>query len=357
MPPLSTPLSKLSRSNFLESYGWAGAISTPIGEDWSPRKFFRIERNGQTAIVMYSVPDNDPKSIPGHKLKDFVRISGYLRDIGLSAPKVYATDFELGLLLVEDFGSQDFASLIALGKERERDHYLLATRALMHIYNKTEFIAMDLPDYYASHVHKGHRRVVDWYMPAVLKRPNEDGVVEDYLSVWRKIERTLPQVKRRLLHGDFHPGNLMWLPERMDIQQAGLIDFQGAMMGPAPYDLVNLLEDARREVPLDLRKECLARYTSQLDRDDKESFLAWYPILSAQFHCRVIGQALRLAIRDGKTRLLSIIPVLRHHLISDLSHPVLSDVKAWFDQHGVDFTQEIPLNPDDIARYIRHDAF
>lgn len=355
--PLNNPLSQAQRAEFLKQSGWSGVQESPVGEDWSQRKFFRIEKGGRTAVVMQAVPDDDPRATPGHKLRDFVTVSGYLRQIGLSAPQVYAQDLQHGLLLVEDFGGQDFASLIPMGHERERDLYLLATKTLAHLYAKTEFIAIDLPDYYAGHVHKGRQRVVDWYMPAVLGRPNPDGIVDEYLNIWKLIEKSLPRVKRRFLHGDFHPANLMWLPDRQGIQQTGLIDFQGAMMGPAPYDLVNLLDDARRDVPSDIRKECLLRYTEGMLPEDKEAFLAWYPVLATQFHCRIIGQALRLAIRDGKTRLLTLIPVLRRHMIRDLSSPQLKPLKDWFSAQHVDFLDNSMIDVGIAARNIRADAF
>jgi hypothetical protein len=150
---------------------------------------------------------------------------------------------------------------------------------------------------------------------------------------------------------------MMWLPERVGIQQTGLIDFQGAMMGPAPYDLVNLLDDARRDVPQDIRDACLNQFLAGMAAEDRESFEAWYPVLAAQFHCRVIGQALRLAILDGKTRLLTIIPILRRHLIRDLSSPVLKPLKDWFDAQGVDFSDVRQIDPAKAAKFIRPDAF
>jgi len=354
--PLNSSLHLIQRSEFIRSSGWAGASEVTVSGDWSQRRFFRLERKGRTAILMQSFPDDDPRASPGHRLRDFVRISKYLNDLGLSAPNVLAQDLEHGLLLVEDFGSQDFLTLMTQSPHAERDMYLLATSALKYIYRKTEYIPIELPDYFASYIHKGHRRVVDWYMPAILKRENTDAVVDDYLSVWKQIEKNLPQCRRRFLHGDFHPGNLMWLPERQGFSQAGFIDFQQAMMGPAPYDLVNLLEDARREVPIELRRECLATFVSGLQAEERDSFLSWYPILATQFHCRVIGQAIRLAIRDKKTRLLSIIPVLRRHIIRDLSHPELKPLQDWFSSQGIDFTDTSVINVDEIAQFIRPDA-
>lgn len=340
----------------MRSSGWAGAHEIPVSGDWSQRHFFRIDRKGKTAILIQSYPDEDPRATPGHKLKDFVRISDYLNELGLSAPEIYAQDLPHGLLLVEDFGSKDLSVLVTQNAVVERDMYLLATSALKYLYRKTEFIAIDLPDYYASHIHKGHQRVVDWYMPAMLHKQNADDTVSEYLKIWKQIERGLPQVKRRFLHGDYHPGNLMWLPERQSFRQAGFLDFQQAMMGPAPYDLVNLLEDARREVPINLREECLAFYIDGLQAEERESFLAWYPILATQFHCRVIGQAIRLAVRDNKSRLLSIIPVLRRHIVRDLAHQQMKPLKDWFLAQGIDFSRSDSIDIEKIKPFIRSDA-
>jgi aminoglycoside/choline kinase family phosphotransferase len=93
-----------------------------------------------------------------------------------------------------------------------------------------------------------------------------------------------------------------------------------------------------------------------LKAEDRESFLAWYPVLSAQFHCRVIGQAIRLAIRDQKTRLLSIIPILRRHMIRDLANPQLKPLKDWFLAQGIDFSDTQVIDIEKAAPFIRSDA-
>lgn len=356
MPQL-TLLSPYQRAEFLKQSGWFGATESTVGDDWSQRKIFRVTKGDKSAIVMHAVPDDDPRMTPGHKLSDFIKISDYLRHIKLSAPEIYAHDLRHGLLLVEDFGAGDCAHLITQRPEIEDDLYGLATRCLKHIHDRTEHISIDLPRYEDGHIHKGHRRVVDWYVPAMLHHKNEDGLVGDYLSVWKNIEKNLPLVARHFVHGDFHPANLMWLPDRVGVKQMGLIDFQGAMAGPAPYDLINLLDDARRIVPDDIRGHCLNIFTDGMKNEDKDNFRVWYSVLATQFHCRVIGQAIRLAIKDGKTRLLDIIPILRHHLIRDLSHPVLHPLKTWFDKQGIDFADQTPVDISLAKQYIKDDAF
>jgi aminoglycoside/choline kinase family phosphotransferase len=249
--------------------------------------------------------------------------------------------------LVEDFGSAGF----------QDTEYPAAVDVLAELYRKTETIAIALPDYYQSHVHTGRRRVVDWYLPAVTKTKNPDGLAENYLDVWTQIESGLPPVPRRFLHGDFHPGNMMILNNREGVRRIGLLDFQGAMIGPAPYDLVNLLDDARRIVPEDIRQNGLVRMTSGMGTTEKESFLLWYPVLAAQFHCRVIGQAIRLALSDNKTRLLALLPTVSEHLRRDLENPVLAPMKDWFAGQGVSFGDVPEISPEALRPIIREDAF
>jgi aminoglycoside/choline kinase family phosphotransferase len=56
---------------------------------------------------------------------------------------------------------------------------------------------------------------------------------------------------------DYHADNLMILPERKNHQQVGLLDFQDAVTGSKAYDLVSLLEDARRDVNLKVKDKIL----------------------------------------------------------------------------------------------------
>lgn len=129
------------------------------------------------------------------------------------------------------------------------------------------------------------------------------------------------------------------------------------MMGPAPYDLANLLEDARTDVPKPLRIEMLEQYCQGMAPAERENFLRWYRVLATQFHCRVIGQFIRLAVRDGKPRYLALIPRVAAYLRDGLADPLLTPLAEWFGAHGLDFTDAGPFDPDAIRPLIRADAF
>jgi aminoglycoside/choline kinase family phosphotransferase len=88
-----------------------------------------------------------------------------------------------------------------------------------------------------------------------------------------------------------------------------------------------------------------------------EAFYAWYSVLACQFHCRVIGQAVRLAVRDNKTRLLGLIPILQRHLLEDLRQPVLAPLARFFEENGIVFDHSVVVDVDRLRPLIRDDAF
>mgnify|MGYP001196619186 CR=1 FL=1 len=344
------------RDAFLRANGLAAAILTPVGEDCAFRRYFRLHHNDRAMILMEAVPDNAEFVTPGHKLSDFIRIGTALRDTGVATPQVYAADAENGYVLLEDFGSTSFKQALEQDLARE-DAYALATDVLTHMRQAVNAETLALPRYYDSHVHTALRRVIDWYLPAIRQQRNADGLAGEYLAVWQQIEDGLPPCPQGFLHIDFHFENLMWRPQRTGLAQCGVLDFQGAMIGPQPYDLANLLEDARVDVPLDIRMNMLARYTSGMDAAERDLFLRWYRILATQFHCRVIGQFIRLAVKDGKPRYLPMIPRLQNYIIEGLKDPILSPLREFFAAQSVSFTEAVDFEPSEIAAFIREDAF
>lgn len=356
------------RHAFLTAEGWGDATISPVGEDSAMRRYFRLTRAGapaalpgrESVILMEALPDGHALATPGHSMNDFIRYSTYLRNIGIAAPEVYAIDREDGYLLIEDFGDMPFKKALVQNPAGGEELYELATDVLSWLRQNGKS-GDDLPDYYKSHVHTGRRRLVDWYIPALRRAKNRDGLVEEYLAVWGGIEHSLDPVPRGILHIDYHFENLMLRHGQTGLAQCGVLDFQGAMNGPLPYDLANLLEDARVDVPTDLRDRMMDRYCATMTPAERENFQKWYRVLATQFHCRVIGQFIRLAVRDNKTRYLAMIPRLEHYLREGLKDPVLKPLADWLSGQGIDFASgAIPGNsfqPDELRPYIRPDAF
>lgn len=305
-----------------------------VGEDASTRRYVRVSKGNRSAIFMEVYAET-----PGHRLMDFIRIGTWMREIGLHTPEIYEADEQAGHLLLEDFGDISLKTATQNGTSPS-NLYKQATEILDFL-NKQD-CPLDLPHYHESLIHHGHCKIIDWYIPTVRGDKNPDNLIETYLSVWSEIENALPPCPNSFLHIDFHAENLMWLSPGI-----GILDFQGAMIGPAPYDWGNLLEDPRHEISNDLRQNLLS------DKDDL--FLAWYRILTTQFHCRVIGQYIKLAYTQNKPRYLNFVPLTEKYIASALKDPLLSPLKRFFSEIDLDFTRQNDLNSLDLS-CIREDA-
>ncbi|MEX2647967.1 MAG: phosphotransferase, partial [Alphaproteobacteria bacterium] len=128
----------------------------------------------------------------------------------------------------------------------------------------------------------------------------------------------------------YHADNLLWLPTRTGARRCGLLDFQDATLGSIAYDLVSLLEDARRDVAPVIVARALERYHG-LVGGDRAGFEAAYAVLGAQRNTRIVGVFTRLWRRDGKACYLDLLPRVWRHLEGDLRHPAMEPVRRWFD--------------------------
>ena len=142
------------------------------------------------------------------------------------------------------------------------------------------------------------------------------------------------QVPQTLVLRDYHVDNLMLLPGTQPgggPQGLGLLDFQDAVIGPVTYDLVSLLEDARRDVSPALAAAMLARYAAAFPEIDPAALDLSCRIMGAQRSMKIVGIFTRLSRRDGKHRYLTHIPRLWRLIARDLDHPALAPLSAWLD--------------------------
>ena len=167
------------------------------------------------------------------------------------------------------------------------------------------------------------------YLPETLG-PVDEAVIADFGQAWTAPLRQAMAVPQSLLLRDFHAGNLFHLSDRPSVGACGLIDFQDAGIGPVTYDLVSLLQDARRDIAGDVTADCLARYRAAFPGTAQVDFEASYAVLAAQRHVRVIAIFSRLAAQ-GKPGYMAHLPRLWRLLNQALRHPALAPVAAWFE--------------------------
>jgi len=307
---------------FLGTTAWRAAACEPLTGDASTRTYYRLRKEGQSAILM-----DASRFLEG--VAPFVRIAEHLHRLGFSVPAIGAQDVEKGFLLLEDFGDDTFTRLLDNRAEAET-LYALATDVLIALHQHPQAIPSGLRVYEPQKMLQDIELFLEWRSPAI----SEEGHAA-FRAAWREVLPLAHQVPASLLLRDYHVANLMWLPDRAGVRQAGLLDFQDAYQGPVTYDLVSLLEDARRDVPEALKEAMLARYLAHFPALDRNAFETTRAILAALRHTRVLAIFERLSRRDGKhdyQRLYS--PRVERLLQRALSHPMLSGVRRWFDVYA-----------------------
>ena len=161
--------------------------------------------------------------------------------------------------------------------------------------------------------------------------------------MWRALLPLAAAVPPTLVLRDYHIDNIMLLEGRSGLAACGLLDFQDAVIGSPAYDLVSLLEDARRDVTPDLASALLEHYLAAFPDIDRAAFETAAAVLAAQRNCKILGIFTRLCVRDRKPQYLVHTPRLWRLLARDVSHPALEPARGWLDRHLPAELRRIPL--------------
>ncbi|MDF0601301.1 phosphotransferase [Psychromarinibacter sp. C21-152] len=303
---------------FLDRAGWGAADRLPLAGDASARRYLRLASEGQSAVLMDASPE------AGQDVRPFRHLAGHLRAAGLSAPEVFAADDAAGLLLLEDLGDAVFARLIETDASVEDGLYSAAIDMLVALRDVPvpDGLVTFTPEHMAGMIDP----VLDWYVaPTGRTVPEaERQAIRDALQV---ALAECVDAETVLCLRDCHAENLIWLPERDGMARVGILDFQDAVAAHPAYDVVSLLQDARRDLPAALTDRMIDRYVSA-SGSDPAAIRAGMAALGAQRHLRIIGIFGRLSLQFGKTRYLAFLPRVWDHLQTCLAHLALSDLSG-----------------------------
>lgn len=298
---------------FLAKHGWGDGTVAPLAGDASFRRYFRVMQGERRAVLMDAPP-------PHEETGPYLAVTGWLAERGFSAPAVLGHDSEQGLILMEDFGDTRMRETVDAGAAGDLRHYEAAVDLLVELQSHP---AGPFRPYNEAELHREAGLFTQWYCPAV----GLDVDAGDYAAAWDAVLGRARAAEPVTVLRDYHAENLMLVgPE----QSLGLLDFQDALAGHRAYDLVSLLQDARRDVDRHVEEAMLSRYRGATGQG--EDFLAAYHVLGAQRNAKILGIFTRLWRRDGKERYAAMCPRVWAYLERDLSQPVLEPVAAWFDE-------------------------
>ncbi len=337
---------------FLARHGYAMARAAPLAQDASFRRYLRLTGGPRPAVLMDAPPPED--------VGPFLRIAAHLAGIGVAVPDIIAADAEAGLVLEEDLGDALLSALLDRADApagivtREPSPRLLpqgagesssppapaphpaqlleaAVDVLVAIQRGAPppgLPAWDAP----TMAQTALGTLLDWWWPAAFGSTPPQAAREDFAAALAQLLRPIAEGPRGFTHRDYFAGNLLWLPRRDGLHRIGVLDFQSAAIGHPAYDLVSLLQDARRDIPPDLAARALARYLAARPDLDPVAFDAAYAACAAQRHLRVACQWVRLAQRDGRRQYLAHGPRTWRLLGDALRHPAAAPLAQAMDR-------------------------
>ncbi len=350
---------QLAMTDFLKRSGWGDATVAPLPGDASTRRYARLTMGGRKAMLMDQPQGAEAPTAPADASEEERRALGYnalarlagadcarfdaaaawLRGQGLAAPDIFAADHARGFVILEDLGDDLFADVLT-GGGNEEELYKAAVEVLarIHVHDAPTSLSPDKPLFaydQAAHVAETDL-LIEWFLPLALGRAATDDEIEEHRMLWRAVLAGIGGRRMVFVHRDYHAQNLLWLPERNGVARVGLIDFQDAVAGSAAYDLISLIEDARRTVSPELAEIATIHYLAVMAAQgkplDEDAFRHEMAVMAAQRNAKIVGIFARLYKRDGKARYLALLPRVWNYLERDLAHPALADLRAWYDR-------------------------
>ncbi|MEM6903499.1 MAG: phosphotransferase [Pseudomonadota bacterium] len=315
-----------ARQAFTQQYLGPTISMTALPADASFRRYFRVARDGRTWLLMDAPPSHE-------NLAAYLRVAAYLHQHGLAAPRIEASDLDQGFALIEDFGDRTYTTLLQAGGD-EGALYALAIDALATLHSKP------LPDrqagftaYTVEHLLDEAALFADWYWAHVM---GESPSVEQRDRFIDLVSAQLGQVGARrdcVVLRDYHVDNLMLRPDQAagSLASCGLLDFQDALIGSPAYDLMSLLEDARRDLSPGLIEAMIDRYCAARPEVDRDQLMTDYTVLGMTRHAKILGIFVRLSQRDGKPKYLVHLPRVARLLAGSLATPKLQPIADFLD--------------------------
>lgn len=294
----------------------------PLPQDASFRRYFRLQRPSASAMLMDAPPEKE-------SIEPFIRVAHHLQRLDLFAPTILGQNSQNGFALIDDLGDQTFSRLLKQGYD-ESSLYDHAIEVLISLHGNQNAVDIDVGHYDLDAFTNELCLFTQWYLPAITNQLANQALETDFLSRWKTVYEKLPELPQTLVLRDYHVDNLM-----MHNQRCAVLDFQDALTGSPAYDIVSLLEDARRDIDGSMVQPLLAKYLAAFPNLDQSAFEHHYAVWGVQRHFKVAGIFTRLWKRDNKPQYLQHLPRVMSLISRHLKDPVLQSVQQWFDQNNI----------------------
>lgn len=285
-------------------------VIAPASSDASFRRYFRVQWDGQTRIVMDAPPAREDS-------RPYISIARAMHGAGLNVPQVLEADLEQGFLLLTDLGPVQY--LDALSDATVERLYGDALDALLLLQTHPDVTRQaHLPPYDEALLMREMHLFRDWLLARHLQITLDDTQLQSLEHTFTQLAQSALQQPQVPVHRDYHSRNLMVTENN----NPGILDFQDAVLGPITYDLVSLLRDCYIAWPEPRVHDWMEQYRRRahaaglLPQDDTAQFTRWFDWMGVQRHLKAAGIFARLHIRDGKPGYLKDIPRTLNYVVA-----------------------------------------
>jgi len=296
--------------------------------DGSKRVFYRVGNEEGSCIVMAN-PPAEPHTTKENR--SYIKIGKHLLSKGIPVPRMYRYDLDHGWFIMEDLGRHNLQD-IAIDSDSRIDLY----RKVIKLLIKIQLEGREGFDTGWCYHTKSYDRYVmerfesDYFLTYFLK--GLMGLTQDLSPLqgaFQHLSSCASLAENNfLLHRDFQSRNLI-----INGHAIGVVDWQGARLGPLQYDLASLLIDPYVGMTDREKTVLFDYYITLLDvrlPGMSGSFTRYYPYLAIQRNLQILGAFSYLSKIQGKKQFLTYIsPSITslEELLEGLDEPQLSPLR------------------------------
>jgi aminoglycoside/choline kinase family phosphotransferase len=292
--------------------------------DGSKRIFYRLSNNQDSFIIMINPP---LESNAEKENVSYLKIGQHLLSKGIPVAHIYRYDIAHGWFIMEDLGINNLQE-IALRVYDRTSIYKRVIELLVRIQIEGR---KDFNPEWCCHTKQYDRFVMekyesDYFLTYFLK--GSLGLTRDLSGLKAPFnylaERASFADNNFFLYRDFQSRNLI-----INRKKIGLVDWQGARLGPLQYDLASLLIDPYVGLEKHERRFLYDYYLELLEKrlpGISDSFRKYYPYLAIQRNLQILGAFSYLSTIQGKQWFLAyILPASKslERLLQELDDPAL----------------------------------
>ncbi len=303
--PLAEQISEFLSNTNIGEYHIAA-----IAPDWSARNYYRIKAKEKSYILMHCPPNYQ-------SLDSYIAATEFFLDNGFSVPKIFTNNKKYGFLLLSDFGELKLNKLINIKSHKTQKLYSLALDNLIKL-NSISTTNYNFPKHDFEKISDGFTL----YQTQCLATKHH----QEFQKLYTKLLSSLNTEQTVLVHRDYHLDNLFFLEKETGYRQIGIIDHQDLSLGYASYDLVSLLQDARRYVTIEEQQQYYNYFTKQIDNLDTDYFALEYEIFSLQRNLRIIGLIHKYIKEKGRNSLKHYVATCQKYLGQNYKNPLIKKI-------------------------------